>query len=482
MKKRIIGLLIYTQLLFVLPNVFAVEKDFNFQKTKQDLAFLSPYITIDFSNIQNSFILNQQQCENILNFDKSEQIVFDLLRKMLNLSDNQAITTEMIKHLQNEDFAKLSFKEQNLFLDLLDQVDYSDAKIDKDSFGKERLGTKSEDFSQAPSILALACPNALDFNIQIQELDNKLNITNLSAVIGGKAINAAKTLVRFGRKVEIIGFNGQGKVGEKFNALLKTKGIENISFVKTKTDTRLNPMFFVKTQDENIEKRILVPGGKITEQEEKEFWQNFEQILQNSHVGQFLLIGGRIPPGLSDDFWCKVITKAKQKKIKCEFDFSISLTDEQIAITLSANPYIIKPNLEELAKITKTDISQLQNDFTIIKKARELNKQGIEIVIVSLGKAGSILITKDLVLRAKVPEIDSENTVGAGDSFIGGFVHMLSLGKNIEEAYSFASAVGTATCLYPQVETVNLNIVDTVRSKIKISSHLKYHVFIENSI
>ncbi|HDZ87009.1 MAG TPA: 1-phosphofructokinase, partial [Nitrospirae bacterium] len=50
---------------------------------------------------------------------------------------------------------------------------------------------------------------------------------------------------------------------------------------------------------------------------------------------------------------------------------------------------------------------------------------------------------------ASPPEVKVENTIGAGDSAVAGFVYGLSNGKTLKEALTYAVAAGTATTLKP---------------------------------
>jgi len=47
------------------------------------------------------------------------------------------------------------------------------------------------------------------------------------------------------------------------------------------------------------------------------------------------------------------------------------------------------------------------------------------------------------------PEVEAENTIGAGDSAVAGFVYGLAEGRSHKEALNYAVAAGTATTLRP---------------------------------
>lgn len=81
----------------------------------------------------------------------------------------------------------------------------------------------------------------------------------------------------------------------------------------------------------------------------------------------------------------------------------------------------------------------------LLHYAKRLNDLGAQSVIISMGKDGSIFISEDLILKAKPIEGRLINSVGAGDSMVGGFVYGLKNGLSKKEAYKLAVACGTAT-------------------------------------
>ena len=85
----------------------------------------------------------------------------------------------------------------------------------------------------------------------------------------------------------------------------------------------------------------------------------------------------------------------------------------------------------------------------IISAAKGVHKQGIGIVLVSMGAKGIVLIGEKGQLLASPPKIEVKNTIGAGDSSVAGFVHGLVKGKSLREALINSVAAGTATTLMP---------------------------------
>ncbi len=87
----------------------------------------------------------------------------------------------------------------------------------------------------------------------------------------------------------------------------------------------------------------------------------------------------------------------------------LDTSKEWLKVGLTASPHIIKPNLEELEYYTG---KKLETDDDIIKEALKIIDSGVLEVIVSLGKKGSLYISKDHQYKITVPDIKVHQTVG----------------------------------------------------------------------
>ena len=82
------------------------------------------------------------------------------------------------------------------------------------------------------------------------------------------------------------------------------------------------------------------------------------------------------------------------------------------------------------------------------KAAKKLiENKSAEIVVVSLGAEGAILVTKDETHLVKAPKVEKKSTVGAGDSMVGGMVWALSQNKSLKEVIQIGVCCGTAATM-----------------------------------
>ena len=83
-----------------------------------------------------------------------------------------------------------------------------------------------------------------------------------------------------------------------------------------------------------------------------------------------------------------------------------------------------------------------------IAAARLLVEQGwSEIVVVSLGMSGALLVTAEEAERFPAIPVSAKSTVGAGDSMLAGIVFGLTQGLRVREAVQFGIAAGAAALL-----------------------------------
>ncbi|MCX8482945.1 MAG: PfkB family carbohydrate kinase, partial [Crocinitomicaceae bacterium] len=118
---------------------------------------------------------------------------------------------------------------------------------------------------------------------------------------------------------------------------------------------------------------------------------------------------------------------------------------EGLRKVLEAGVFLIKPNIGELAKL----IGVKRLDVTEVEKAAKtlIEKGCAEIIVVSLGPEGGILVTKDQTEYVTAPKTEKKSTVGAGDSMVGGMVWALSQNKPMKEIIKWGIACGTAATM-----------------------------------
>ena len=249
---------------------------------------------------------------------------------------------------------------------------------------------------------------------------------------GGGGINVSKAISKLGGKSTCI-FTSGGSSGEMLEDLIAKENLESC-VIKTKNWTREN--FIAFENKTKVQYRFGFPGNEFQEDEKNQILQTIRDLQTD-----YLVISGSLNEGLPTNFYQKIAQITKELNIKVIVDTS----GEALQKVLEIGVYLIKPNIGELAKLIGIDRLELPEVEKAAKKLIE-NKSA-EIVVVSLGADGAILVTKDETHLVKAPKVEKKSTVGAGDSMVGGMVWALSQNKTLKEVIQIGVCCGTAATM-----------------------------------
>ncbi|MDA3844972.1 MAG: 1-phosphofructokinase [Vallitaleaceae bacterium] len=275
--------------------------------------------------------------------------------------------------------------------------------------------------------------------------------------IGGKGINVSKVLHQFYEKTIALGFIGEENTEDTFR-LLKKDNVEH-DFVLVEAMTRTNVV--IVELDKDITTNINESGCTINEFQYKSF---VEKMMNYANDSSYMVFSGSLPNGLTDDTYKNLIDMVRDK-VRTVLD-----ADGELLIQgIKSSPYMIKPNIHELEHAFNTTID---TDEKVIKIARKMIADyGITLVLVSLGKDGAILVSKDEAHKAEPVEVDVKNTVGAGDSMVGGFIHGLSEGYDLSTCLKYGSACGTLAVMTEANQTLDHSLLASILKEINIISY-----------
>jgi tagatose 6-phosphate kinase len=271
-------------------------------------------------------------------------------------------------------------------------------------------------------------------------------IQRMHAVPGGKGINVARVIHQLGGDVISTGFIG-GKNGEFIENELKKQGIPH-DFIKVDGESRL--CLNVINHSNHTSTELLEPGPTLNDESLEEMKNHIRDISRNSKI---IVLSGSLPLGVSLSYYAELIQISKKEGARVFLDTS----SDALLRGIHAKPFLIKPNQDEVKKISNTEF----DERTLNDKIMELMMQGISSVVVSLGSQGSIAGYSGRLFRIKAPLIEAVNTVGCGDSFIAGMAFACDRGDDIEVCFRLATAVGTANAL--TYEAGHIRIEDVKR-------------------
>lgn len=286
-------------------------------------------------------------------------------------------------------------------------------------------------------IVTLTFSPCIDKSTSVQELlpEKKLKCAPPQLDAGGGGINVSRAIKQLGGETLAI-FPTGGYTGKYFNHLLEEAGVPCIP-VETKNETREN--IIVLDEHNHRQYRFGMPGAPLQETE----WQQCLEAVQQVSNAAFIVASGSLPPGVPADIYARLARVARSKNIKLVIDTS----GEALEHAVKEGVYLVKPNLGELAALSG---KEWLSTGEAANCARELLQcyQG-EIIVVSLGSDGALLVTNRETITVKPPKVTPKSTVGAGDSMVAGIVYSLANKRSLKEALQYGVACGTAATVNP---------------------------------
>lgn len=274
---------------------------------------------------------------------------------------------------------------------------------------------------------------------------------------GGGGINVARVAFRLDARVTAI-YPASGAIGRLLTRLLEREGVASV-VTPSHAETREN---FTAYEDDSGEQfRFVLPGSPLHRAE----WEAVLYELENLETKpKFVVASGSVPPGVPSDFFAKAAAAAK----KCGAKAVVDTSGAALKAAIDEGVYLVKPNLNELSELCGRP---LDTDEARIAACRDMIKAGeAEVVALTLGGDGALLVTRDAVWRAQPMPIEAVSTVGAGDSFLGGMVAALAKGQTVEQAFRVAVAAGFAAVMRPGTELCHKEDVERLLPQIKIDA------------
>ncbi len=289
-------------------------------------------------------------------------------------------------------------------------------------------------------VLTLTMNPALEISTSIDKVvhTDKLRCTAAKTQPGGGGINVARVLNRLspingGNCIAV--YPAGGLNGHLLQQTLDQAGLQTRP-VKILGDTR--QAFSVHESTTGKDFRFLLPGPTLTESE----WQPcIDTILTLAHAGDTVVASGSLPSGVPDNLFATLAIALKNKGARMVLDSS----GTPLKLALAAGVYLVKPSLRELEEFTG---ESLPTEAQWRAAASSIVQSGqAQIVALSLGDAGALLVTPQHSFRAPAIPIEVVTSVGAGDNFVGGFVWAMQNGEPLELclAYGLASASSALT-------------------------------------
>jgi fructose-1-phosphate kinase PfkB-like protein len=262
---------------------------------------------------------------------------------------------------------------------------------------------------------------------------------------GGKGIDVSRAIHAAGSDSVATGFIG-GRIGELVLGLLAIEGI-TCDFIRIDAETRTNVICKMKAGGEI---RINSPGPEISGHD----YHQLVEKIRGYKDAEAALVCGSVCPGMQPICsYNQILLAFKENNKHCLTFLDTGEQHTTAALARKCSPDFIKPNIYEFHRLLRAKVNtlgiappgndnpasisedlleryycMLHDDLPtawqlLVDRLYEFNSMyhGVQ-VLLSVSRFGAITLRKDDVIHAFYCRyIEPETTVGAGDSFLGGF-------------------------------------------------------------
>jgi 1-phosphofructokinase family hexose kinase len=292
-------------------------------------------------------------------------------------------------------------------------------------------------------ILTVTLNPAIDLTFAVDRLafEDRSYINARGEAAGGRGVNAARVLHAFGGDVLALMPSG-GDTAERFENGLSRLGLK-FELVPIAQPIRKN---FIITDRQGLTVKINERGPRLTQAE----LDGFEDVVRKRMPSvDWLLLCGSLPPGVSVEFYCRLIRIAKSHGAKTLVD-----TDgEHLQALLEEGPTAVVPNQSEAEHLLNKALIT-RNQF--VEAVERIQRMGAEMAILSLGNRGAVAYDGVSVYEVTPPVVDAVSPIGAGDALDAAFVWAMTQGNGFSDAVRWGVATGTASAALPGFDFAGL--------------------------
>lgn len=304
-------------------------------------------------------------------------------------------------------------------------------------------------------ILTLTVNPAIDQTVTTDRIhyEDRIYIRSSLEQAGGKGINAAQVIHGLGARVLALATCG-GEAGSRFTELLESTRLP-VKLIPIRNSIRRN---LTISDLHGLTIKLDEAGPEISAEEERAIEDAVRRELGGAG---WLLLCGSLPPGVSVDFYARLIEMARKRNVKTLLDTG----GEALRLGLRARPTMAKPNRPEAERLLDRTLLTRQQT---IEALHEILAMGPEAVVLSLGREGALGNCGNGAYQALAPEIRQACPIGAGDALAATCVWALSENHPFPEALRWGVAAGTAAAATPGTSFASLTETLQMRERVQV--------------
>ena len=308
-----------------------------------------------------------------------------------------------------------------------------------------------------PHFVTFTPNSALDMSTSVERLvdAHKMRCDATHMHPGGGGINVARVLHRLGAEVLAL-YPAGGPTGDRLHGLLHAEGLLDEP-LPIAGETREN--ISVHTRQGDHEYRFVLPGPTL---QPHEWHRCLNRLQQLSPTLAWLISSGSLPPGVPPDGHAQVARVARQIGARMVVDSS----GPALSAALQEGVWLVKPSLRELSELTGCELQTPREQREAAQRLIALGQT--QMVALSLGGAGAMLVTQDHCLQADALTVPVVSSVGAGDSFLAALVWSLDQTTDLHQTLATAMAAGAAAVMAQGTALCQPQDVEQLRRRVQV--------------
>ncbi len=289
---------------------------------------------------------------------------------------------------------------------------------------------------QSP-ILTLTLNPALDMSTEVPSLvpDQKLRCSEPLLDPGGGGLNVSRAVSALGGESLALVALG-GLTGDRLAGLIRQEGVP---FLALTAPGETRQSLTVTAADTGQQFRFMLPGPLWRDADQERV---FLLLRASARAGALGVISGSQPPGVPVDFPARLARS--MPGLHVVLDTSGPALRQAVSHPIPGL-HVLRMDGEEAEEMAGHSLTTRAQSADF---AQDLVKRGVATrVIVARGADGSVLAEADQRLFVTAAKVEVKSKVGAGDSFVAGFVLGLARGQSSAEALALGSAAASAAVM-----------------------------------
>ncbi len=283
-------------------------------------------------------------------------------------------------------------------------------------------------------IVTLTLNPALDMSTEVPHLvaDEKLRCSEPVLDPGGGGLNVSRAIMALGGESLALVALG-GLTGDRLSGLIRDEGVPFLALTAP-GETRQSLTVTEKASGQQF--RFMLPGPKWAESDQERV---FTLLRASARTGAYSVISGSQPPGVPLDFPARLARA--MPGLMVILDTSGPALVEAVTHPIPGLE-VLRMDGYEAGILAGRPLTSREDSAAF---AAELVAKGVaKTVIVARGADGSVLASAQERLFCAAAKVTVVSTIGAGDSFVAGYVMTRARGQSEAAALAMATAAASS--------------------------------------